>query len=333
MKIKNAILHSLNNSGGTSVLSDTELDIESEVCSAFITKHVRKLMNNPASKEAVFNAGSEVYTYITDFRDQKRFFKDACQAIGQKMLDAMKLSAEIPDGDLLITFFEDKHQKYIAIMKLNYTECFTHEIKRSSSGSDNQIVKYSAVLPFANGKVGEAVLIPFEPMVLKVIEKPYNVNGEQKNYFSESFLDCDASLSKKEAAQILNELTEEITDKYYDNSIDSVTRLKTALVEQAEEAEGDVSIEGVAAKAFAENEDAKEDYVTLAREAGLRADMPLGEKFVRQQFGTQRIKAANGVELKFPAELWGDGTSIQMVNNDDGTTSILLNNLGELDLK
>jgi len=331
MKIRNAILHSLNNS--SCVLSDTELDIDSETSSAFISRHVKKLLDNPASKEATFTAQSEVYKQIRDLKDNKRHFKDVCVQIGRRLSDIMKQNAGIPEGDLLIVQFDNKRDHYIAIIKLNYMECFTHQTKRSPAGADNQIVKYSAVLPFDTGKAEEACLIPFDPMVIKVIEKPFEINGEMVNYFSELFLECDSSISKREAAQILNEISEEINDKYFDGGIDAAARIKTALLEQAEEAAGEISIESVAARAFGNNTEARGDYIELARDAGLRADMMLGEKFVRQQFGTQRIKAENGVELKFPAELWGDSSSIEMVRQPDGSNAILLKNLGQIEVR
>jgi nucleoid-associated protein YejK len=290
-------------------------------------------LDNPASKEATFLPNSEIYKHIVDLKDGKSHFKDACAQIGRKLSEIMSKSMDIPDGALLIVQFENKKSRYIAIIKLNYRECFTHETKHNSSGADNQIVKYPAVLPFDTGKTEEACLIPFDPMVLKVLEKPFEVNGEMVNYFSELFLECDSSMSKKEAAQILNEISDEINELHFESSIDAVARIKTALVDQAEESEGEISIESVAAKAFEDNPKAQGDYVRLARDAGLRADMMLGEKFVRQQFGTQRIKTENGIEIKFPAELWADSSCIEMIRQADGTNAILVKNLGQIEVR
>ena len=329
MKIRNAILHSLSKK--SCVLSDNELDIDSETCSEFIVKHTKKLLNNPAAKEAVFTSKSEVFKQVKDLKDGKRHFKDVCAHIGRRLSEIMKQGDAIPEGDLLIVQFDLKHNRYIAIIKLNYKECFTHHTTRSPAGANNQIVKYAAVLPFDTGKAEEACLIPFDPMILKVIEKPFEVNGEMVNYFSELFLECESSLSKKETAQILNEISEEINDKYFSGSIDAITQIKTALLDQAQEAQGEISIESVAARAFIGNPAARGDYIELAKDAGLRADMNLGEKFVRQQFGTQRIKAENGVELKFPAGLWGDSSSIELIRQPDGSNVILLKNLGRIE--
>jgi len=290
-------------------------------------------LDNPASKEATFLPDSEIYKHILGLKEGKSYFKDVCAQIGRRLSDIMNQDTDIPDGALLIVQFDNKKDRYIAVIKLNYRECFTHETKRSSSGADNQIVKYPAVLPFDTGKTEEACLIPFEPMLLKVIEKPFQVKGEMVNYFTELFLECDSSISKKEAAQILNEISDEINEMHFDSSIDAVARIKTALVEQAEESEGEISIESVAARAFEDYPKAQGDYVRLARDAGLRADIMLGERFVRQQFGMQRIKTENGVELKFPAELWADSSCIEMIQQPDGTNAILVKNLGQIEVR
>jgi hypothetical protein len=330
LKIRNAILHSLSSVDGASVLSDTELDIDSEACSAFITKHVKKLMDNPAAKEATFTVNSEVYGYICDLKNEKRHFKDSCVLIGRRLESIMRKNSSIPAGDLLITLFEMKHVKHLAILKLNYREYFTHQTTRKpNNGTDNQLVRFNAALPFDSGKIEEACVIPLDEMVIKVIEKPFEINGEQKNYFSEMFLVCETTISKKEAAQIVKEVSEEINEEFFGGKVDGLAKIKTALCEYSEESDGELSIESVAAKAFGENREIRDAYVTLARESGLRADMLLGDKFIRQNFGVQKIKAENGIELKFPAELWGDGC-IEMIKEPDGTTAIMLRNLGDI---
>ncbi|MDR3238691.1 MAG: nucleoid-associated protein [Clostridiales bacterium] len=332
LKIKNAILHSLDNSGA-SVLSERELDIDSEACQDFIGKHVKKLLGNPAAKEAVFHTSSEIHAVIRDWIEGAKFFKDACAPIGRRLCDLMEKYPAIPAGDLLIVSFHLKRENYLAILKLNYREYFTHQLTNSDAGADNQLVKYSAALPYDSGKVEEACLIPFDPMLIKVIEKPFELDGEQKNYFSELFLECDPALSKKEAAQILHDVTEEINEKYFDGGVDVPVKIKTALIGEAEEAEGEIRLENVASKVFEDNLEIREAYLGLAREAGFRSDIFLGEKYVRQQFGAQKLKAENGVELKFPASLWNESESIEFVHQPDGSRAILLKNLGKIALK
>jgi hypothetical protein len=330
IKLKNAILHSLSSVNGASVLSDTELDIDSEACFDFINQHVKKLMGNTASKEATFKASSEVYKHILDIRDNKKSFQEAGVQIGKRLSDIMAKCPNIPAGDLLIALFEVKHDKHLAIIKLNYKEIFTHQHTRKASGNDNQLVKVAAALPFDSGKTEEACIVSLADTTVKVIEKPFEIDGEMIDYFSEMFLVCETAISKKEAAEIIKGISEEINEEFLGGSVDGLAKIKTALIACSEESEGEVSLEDVASKAFGSNTQARDAYMSMARDSGLSEDLLLGDKFVRQQFGIQKIKTDNGVELKFPAELWGKGGSVEFIKTKDGSPAILLTNLGEI---
>jgi hypothetical protein len=251
------------------------------------------------------------------------YFKDAARELFGLLAGVVSRSPEIPSADILFVKFRQKNDEYLAILKLNYKECYTHQV----SESDNQIVKNRAVLPFDGSKVDEACVIPYDPMIVRLMEKPCLMDGEMVNYFSSLFLDCEAEISKKEAAQIIAEISEEINEKYFDGGVASAARLKTAFMEEAEDEEGVISVENVAAKAFGENAEIKDEYIALAREAGIVRDLNLGEKFVRQQFGVQRFKSDNGVELKFPAELADDPDAFELTANVDGTVTITFKKL------
>lgn len=322
MEIKNAILHIIKNDGNPSVYSETELDIDSEICEAFISKHVKKLMNNPATREATFQAESAIYSAIQSYIQRESNFKDIALGFATRFTEILNRYVDIPPADLLIVRFDVKHDQFLAIFKLNYNECFTHE----ASGVANNLIKCSTVLPFGAGKVEEACLIPFDPMLIKLIEKAHPMDGEMANYFSELFLECETALSRKETAQIINEVTEEFVSEHFNSDIKTSALLKTAMTEEAEEAEGIVSMDNVAARAF-EDEDVKREYVHSLREAGIIEDMPLGAKFVKQQFGTQRLKAENGIEVKFPAELAVDEEHVEIERHSDGSVTVTLKRL------
>jgi hypothetical protein len=242
----------------------------------------------------------------------------------------MQRNPNIPAGDLLIALFEAKHSKHLAIIKLNYREFFTHQTTLKAHGADNQLVKCTVALPFESGRPEEAALVSFDTMGVKVIEKPFELNGEMVEYFSEQFLVCETAISKKEAVEIIKGISEEINEEFLGGSIDGLAKIKTAIVECAEESDGDVSMESVAAKAFGDNLEAREAYISMARDSGIKADLPLGDKFARQQFGIQRIKTDEGVDLRFPAELWGN--SVELTKTKDGAPAILVTNLGDLQM-
>jgi len=322
MLIKNAILHIIKNDGNPSLYSETELDIDSEICEAFITKHVKKLWNTPTAREATFQAGSAVYQNLQNYISKEMSFKDLSKMMAERFNEILNLHVDIPPADLMVVRFDVKYDHYLALFKLNYNECYSHEAK----GDGNSIVKCNAVLPFGSGKVEEACLIPFNPMVIKLIEKAHPVNGEAVNYFSEMFLECETSLSRKESAQIIDEVTDEFVHEYYQDDVKTHALIKTAMTEEAEDADGIVSMDNVASRVF-EDPEAKQTFVHTMRDAGIVEDISLGAKFVKQQFGTHKLKAENGIEVKFPADLVEDEGQIEIDQHSDGSLTVTLKRL------
>jgi len=324
IKIRNAILHILRNDGRPSIFSEAELDIYSEVCEAFITKHVKKLMDNSGVRTATFKPESPLYQKLGAFQGGNAYFKDTATAIAQKLEELMQRYPAIPPCDLLLTRVGSKHGEYFAILQLGYQEVYAH----TSKGTDNQL-KLCSALPFATGKVEYACLVALDgpSMPISILEKPAVIDGEAVLYFSELFMECNSSPSKKEQAKLIDEINAEFVQEYYNSSPTVQAKIKTALLEEAEESEGFVSMDNVAAQVFETGDELKLQYINTLRDAGIKEELPLGERVVRQQFGTQKIKADNGVEIKFPAELAAQGDDVEITTHVDGTVSVLFKHL------
>ncbi|MCL2204134.1 MAG: nucleoid-associated protein [Defluviitaleaceae bacterium] len=324
IKIKKAILHILRGDGPPSVFSHTELDIESETCETFVLKHVKKLINNPATRTALFKTDSAIYKLVGDYQNGTTYFKETSVLTAQKLEELMVRFKKLPPCDLLIAHVANKGTEYLAILKLGYQEVYAHR----SKDADNQLTKYTA-LPFSSGKVEHACLIGLDgaAMPIHLIEKPEVLEGTNTLYFSELFLECESSPSKKEQAQLINEINNEFVQEYYENNPKITARIRTALVAEAEAEEGFVSIDNVAATVFTENEEEKTQYVSTLRDAGIVADLPLGERVVRSQFATQRIKGDNGIEIKFPAPLAADEDELEITPHPDGTVTVVIKRL------
>ncbi|MCL1863628.1 MAG: nucleoid-associated protein [Defluviitaleaceae bacterium] len=323
IKIKNAILHILRNDGPPSNFSDTELDFESETCEAFITKHVKKLINNVAVRTADFKPDAEIYGWLTAYQNGEKYFKETSQLIAEKMDAIMKKYPKIPPCDMLIARVGHKSGDFFAVLLLHYLEVYSH----NSKGSDIQLKTCNA-LPFSSGKVEYAALIGLEgaAMPISITEKPEVIEGNSVMYFSEMFLDCETTPSKKEQAVLISEVTTEFVEEYFNNDPKMSAKIKTAVLDESDSEDGFISMDNVAAKAF-EDSEIKEQYVNTLREAGVTADVPLGEKVVKQQFSTHKIKAENGVEIRFPAELVAIEDDLEITTHQDGTVSVLFKNL------
>jgi nucleoid-associated protein YejK len=307
-----------------------ELDIDSETCIEFVGKHVRRLLRNPAAKEATFSAESEVYAAVKAYQKGDSSFKELSRLLGNRLADIMKDNDDIPSADFLITTFDNSGKTYIAIIKLNYGECYIHRQTAGEDGAtENQIVKNTVVLPMSASKVEEACLIPYDPMVLRILEKAHVVDGDSVDYFSKLFLKCQADMSKKEMAETIQEIADEIIAKHYDGSVEVAAKVKNAIIQEAEETGEDdgLVLENVVSRAFGEHEKARVEFVELAKEYGLPHQVMLDKPFVQKEFKIQKFSADNGIEIKCPSELFHDPDQVQLTTNPDGSITFTLRNL------
>ena len=328
--ISNAILHTVGYADHQVSFSDVELDVDSEISIEFIGKHVRRLLKNPAAKEATFAADSQVYSMIKAFQSDEIRFKELSRQICGRLAEVLNGNEEIPPANILFAFFDHSKKSYLAIVKLNYSESFVRKQNAVEGGAtENHIIKNDIVLSLSAGCVEEACLIPYDPMVLRVLEKPHKVGNEDTFYFSKLFLECETQLSNKEAAEAISEIAAEVNAKYFEGNVEMAAKIKTALIQEAEEMDEDsgLVLENIVDRAFGGNNDAKDEFVALAKEYSLPHQIPLGKSYIQRTFKTQQFKAENGVELRFPAELCQDPEQIQMVANPDGSFTITLNKL------
>jgi len=326
--ISKAILHVVDNTKMDLNISNEELDFESETCYEFITKHVRRLSKSPNCQTGVFNKESEVLTYIQQFKDTQIYFKELTTLLVTKLSEIMFAHVDIPPSDVLFVKFTEDDVEHLAIIKLNYNDCFVRQRSVDDKGNvDNQIIKFNNVLPLNAAKVEEACIIPFDEMVIRLLEKPHLADGDACLYFSTLFLDCNTNISKRETVDIIDDVNNSINLKYFDDNLDNLVKISNAIIEEAEDSEGFVRMENVATKAFGADSEIKDEYIKLIRECGIIEDVDLGEKFVRKEFGTQKFTADNGIEVKFPTELVDDDDTVVIKHNADGSVNITLNHL------
>ena len=308
--INHGILHIIDNERGQVVLSESELDLDSDMVTDFLTRHIKKIWDSAAAKEATFNAESAVFGLISSYMAKEIDFKNASWEMCVKLAEIMLENGDIPPADILFTQFDMGGTAYLAIFKLNHSVFYTHEIK----GGENHIVQSAFALPFGGGKVTEAVIIPFNPMVLRIMEKSHNVGGEEVNYFSQLFLDAAAQLSKKEAAKLIKDILADTVEEHCDGNLVAAAKFQLALIEEAIENDGDIRLESVAAQAFGDSP-ANKGFIAAAREVGLARDIFLGEKFCMKEFGTAKIKSHNGIEIKLPVGLMDDPNAVEFIDN------------------
>ncbi len=334
IRIKKVIVHILDSTIGMPVLSDRELEYGSEFAE-FLKEHIARISSGDDGKNCRFyKEESEVYKMLVQYSDD--FFVDISKDMAGFLYSIMNSNVDIPPADLLTVRFKYGDEEYLALLKMNYKESYTHRTLSSEDGGNcNEIIRHKSILPSESQRLSEAAIIRLEDLDVQVVEKKYEVNGEKVNYFSYLFLKCSGHMSHKSKLSIVTKAVEAVQKEGYDeySQYEAQMKAKSIIQEELQEKGGFV-VEEIAEKIFEEKpelkvafQDKMEKYDMVKEEV-----LPQSEATTRK-YQKQHLYTDTGIEIKIPMEQYKDPKSVEFITNTDGTVSVLIKNIGHLEAR
>lgn len=325
IRINNAILHILDATAALPVYSRETLHLEDERIHDFIGKHIERIFEDQSVKLGKFMSGSQIQRHIDNIKED---FVDSSISIAEILYSLMEKYTEIPSGDLLISLVNSDNQNYLAIIKFNYKEGYTHYVDYGDSGTSNKIVVNKVMFPSETQRNTEAALINLDDLSVKVFEKEYDIEGGKILYFSKLFLECNTDLSIKESIKVIRDVAKDITKRYYDDDFNKVSAIKEAIYDNLDS--GSIEVESVANAMFKNSPDIKNEYIERVESAGVNKIVDLDGKKPEKKLTVHKIKMDNGIQLDVPVDIYRNKNIIEFVNNPDGTISIIIKNINKI---
>lgn len=328
IRIKRVIVHIMDSTVGMPVLSDTETEFGSEFAD-FLREHIYKIVSGDDCKTCRFyKEESEVYKMLIQYDEE--YFVDVSKDMANFLYQIMNSNIDIPAADLMVVRFDERENRYLALLKMNYKEFYTHKTQAKDEGNENQIIKYKSILPTESQRLQEAAIINLSDLSVYAIEKKYDVNGEKTNYFTYLFLKCSSRLSPKSKLSIVTKAVENVQNGYYDETKQYEANMKAKnIIHQELEENGSFTVETIADKIFEEKPQLKQEF----QEKMEKYDMvheeirPQSEKTVKK-YETQVLKTDSGIEIKIPMKEYNDPSSVEFITEVDGSVSVLIKKIG-----
>ncbi|MBR6770656.1 MAG: nucleoid-associated protein [Lachnospiraceae bacterium] len=334
IRIKKVIVHILDSTVGMPVLSDQELEYGSEFAD-FLKEHIAKLTSGDEKKSCRFyEKESEVYRMLVQYSDD--FFIDISKDMADFLYSIMNSNVDIPSADLIVVRFWYGEEEYLALLKMNYKQYYTHRTLNSAEGSNrNEVIRHKSILPSESQRLSEAAIIRLEDLSVQVVEKKYEVNGEKVDYFSYLFLKCSSHLSHKTKLSLVTKAVDAVQkDSYAERELyEAQMRAKSIIQEELEE-KGGFMVEEISQRIFEEKpelkiafQDKMEKYDMVKEEI-----LPQSEATTRK-YQKQHLYTDTGIEIKIPMEQYKNPGSVEFITNADGTVSVLIKNIGRLEVR
>lgn len=361
--IRKAILHILDTNRGECILSNTLLDPGPDLHD-FIRNHIYKIVSSDDTKNCEFDLESSPIYSILEIWDESddTSFIETSQAIANKLYFAMGEGLDIPAADLLFVTFQAEGTIYLALLKMNYKESYTHEVTVNTpyelhqkvlnteenpdlADTDSEdvtddtpvintgIVKSRALLPSATSRIPEAVVINLSDYHIKLLEKRYEINGEKAYYLSENFLICHTSIPPKKKLNILTRVINNISNKYDGADLKTKMDTKSALQKEYVDRKS-FDVEEIGNKLFGKSPEKKSEFDEKMEQYDLQYDnFTVANENTVKKLEKQVMVTDSGIEISIPMETYNKLANFEVQTDVTGKSTIIIRNIDNLILK
>lgn len=154
------------------------------------------------------------------------------------------------------------------------------------------------------------------------------------NYFSENLLQEQPKISPKKSIKEIEKTAQRIAENFQQDDFQFQSKVKSAIFNQLEE-ENELSPEKLANDLFDNNLTARLSFVDLVKETipdPVRFDEIDASRQLKK-FENQKLSLSNGIELLVPNHVYEDAESVEFIQNENGTYSILIKNIEDIQNK
>ncbi|KRO29464.1 nucleoid-associated protein [Lactiplantibacillus fabifermentans] len=325
MRILNIIDHILDKDSGNVVLSQKEIPKDNLEISTYVEKVIEKLW-----KSEYLEVDLSRVPMLEQFWNSSDDFQQITEKFALDYFEAIKVNDKIPGGDLLFFNMElDDLSRVIGIAKLDYTQRYIHNVEYDDDVLVNNIVKNTSILPSPGQGVKNMVLIDKENV--KIREQQYT-GTSGKWLMSRDFLNVESMPSKvsTDVKQIKKSI-QKISEKYDDEDDFAITSKTQQAIHDSLETDGVIDNDYIADVVFEQKEEAKAEFKDqLAKKAIEPVVSVPNADYFEKKYERQKIKLDNGIEINVPISLLKNRDAIEFETNPDGSTSVVIKNVGSL---
>lgn len=320
--IKRIVIHQFTPNDTELILSDQLLTITPR-----IDEYFRKKLSKVFSDEAKRGTFSEDNVFLSYLSDD---LMESSVKIAQLWKEEFVISDNQKTNDLVFIQFDKDGIEHFAFLRVALRENFTH----ISSDSESPIKVTQNNFPSAAQTPDEALVINRSNRNYYLIEKRIKHNGSFANYFSENLLQVQPEQSVKKSIKMVEQTAQKIAENFQQDDFAFQSKMKAAIYKNLEE-EQELSPEKLADQLFDNNLTARLTFVDELKESIPEPIQVSDIDHSRQtkKLENQKLSLSNGIQLIVPNNVYEDAESVEFIQNPNGTYSILIKNIEDIQNK
>ena len=320
--VKKAIIHQFSPADTELLLADKFLNITPKI-EEYLRKKIERVYSDDA-KTGVFDSENIFLAQISDD------LLETSVTVAKLWQEEFSVSENQKTNDLIFVQFDKEGVEHFAFLRIALRETLTH----LGGEVDNPIKLTQNNLPGFGTGADEALVINLKSRKYHLIEKRIKYNGAFLNYMSDNLLQVNPTISAKKSIKALEKTAQKVAESFNKDDFQFQSKVKSSIFKNLEEND-ELSPEKLADDLFDSNLTARLTFIDQVKEA-----IPEPVKFdeidssrQKKKFENQKLSLSNGIELIVPNNVYQDAESVEFIQNDNGTYSILIKNIEDIQNK
>ncbi|MGN0997019.1 MAG: nucleoid-associated protein [Candidatus Ventricola sp.] len=299
--------------------------------SAYLSAMADRLLSGDGSRTTCVEPGSEQEELLRRFGCTP--FQEAADALMRGMDERMQ-ALEIPrEGfDMVIFSFDRDNDPHLCVAQLPYRRAMTHAMDAAETGVvATRLTPLGFALPAAGSKAYAGFVVNLSTGDIRLRDVNVLTNAGNCPLFAQALFTMARTRTTKESMQAVAEVIEQAAPP---DMPEQTLRpaLKRAMAKSIEE-KGVIDVQDVASEVFRSDPEREAIIETVSRqmqEEAIEPVIPVESPRVVTQLQKLRIRTDNGISITLPRTLADDESSFAVVNNDDGTISIIISRVQQM---
>lgn len=320
--VKKAIIHQFSPADTELLLADKFLNITPKI-EEYLRKKIERVYSDDA-KTGVFDSENVFLAQLSDD------LLETSVTVAKLWQEEFSVSENQKTNDLIFVQFDKEGVEHFAFLRIALRETLTH----LGGEVDNPIKLTQNNLPGFGTGADEALVINLKSRKYHLIEKRIKYNGAFLNYMSDNLLQVNPTISAKKSIKALEKTAQKVAESFNKDDFQFQSKVKSSIFKNLEEND-ELSPEKLADDLFDSNLTARLTFIDQVKEA-----IPEPVKFdeidssrQKKKFENQKLSLSNGIELIVPNNVYQDAESVEFIQNDNGTYSILIKNIEDIQNK
>ncbi|HAX74240.1 MAG TPA: nucleoid-associated protein [Firmicutes bacterium] len=327
--VKKSYLYLLDNVAGIYIPTKLPLNDEVEGTTLYLEKLIDKCLKNAAAKPAKFNDGSATKQLFLDYRMRDLTLADVGYDLAGRLYDLKTQYELFTASDFFLCEVEMLNVEYIVGLELVCKAAFTHEVKQTDEGVQNNLLLHEAMLPAPTGRSGRFFMVNRDNLNLTILEDRVKFEGEDLSLFAEDLLGTTTDISIKEAVHLARSATEKIVEKHNLDELEVIPMFHQAITEVIHTG-AELDFEAIGGEIFKEHEAIATDYAVEIQNHGIEKPIVNSTGAKVRTPKMQKIKTDTGIEVSFPFDYYQNKDYLEIINTPNGRISIEIKNVGNI---